>query len=669
MTIFGRIDIQFPDGRSESHLLGDDAITMGSAADNSIRILGAGLAVRQLRISRWSDAAYLTNLSAVPHTAIDGLPAPINDPQILSDFAQIQIGELSIKFSRSSDHSSVAMDVASDGTQPTARGFRAELESAVIYVWPCSSATAKLSITNLTDDISQFSVDTGGPPAHWTTPRQLAFSVNGGDTLEIMHHIRPPRRSDIAPGGYPLSISVTRLEPDESTIQLVQLVQVGGFAGLSLALDPSVLQPKNRFSLHLLNLGNEELRLALRPHCPGGLLDMRLAQNEVRLAACERASISGKADRRRRPLFGRAKLTSFALLAEAQEPHNFLVSQPATAVVYPIFGRRALIGSALALAIALLAIAALALKPPEPAIARFELSAAQGAQGAPVNLTWDAADVERFVIEVDRAPIAELPGQASSYRLDTSGYFDPIDIALIALNGDATDIKTRRLDVYQPVTVTRFEANKTALLRKIRSELTISWRVEGATTVDLALPPGFEVIRETITGEDSELVILGEPADDFQVILSAEDEIGGTITRAIAISVTEPECTPVQDSLLFFGPDTGYEPVNKALQNVPVLANGINADKRWLKVELASGERGWGFHSNFRCHGFDPATLKVISGIPQFPAPTPAFAPTLTASSAPLFAPAHSSTPTLSATTDPTTQQQTPMRPSGSLDL
>ena len=485
MTIFGRIDIQFPDGRSESHLLGDDAITLGSAADNSICILGAVLAERQLRITRRGDAAYLTNLSAEPHMAIDGVPVPNNDPQMLSDFAQIQIGELSIIFNRSSDSSTVVMDAVSDRTQPTARGFRAELESGVINVRPCSSATIKLSITNLTEDIAQFSVDTGGLPANWTTPRQLVFSVNGGDTLEIMHHIAPPRRADIAPGEYPLSISLTRLEPDESTVQLIQLVQVGGFGGLSIALDPPVLQPRLPFSLHVLNLGNEELRLILRPHCPKGLLDIRLAQTEVRLAAGERASISGVADLRRRPIFGRSGLIRFALLAQAQEPHSYLVSQPATSIVDPIVGGRALISAALALTIALLAIAALALKPPQPSIAGFALSDAQVAQGTVVKLTWDAVDVESFVIEVDRAPIAELPGEASSYSLDTSGYLDPIDIALIALNGGATDIETRRLVVFQPVTVTRFEANKTALLRNIRGSLTINWRVDGAVAVDI----------------------------------------------------------------------------------------------------------------------------------------------------------------------------------------
>ncbi len=639
MTIFGRLDIQFPDGRSESHLLRADAITLGSAADNSIPIRGAGLSERHFRISRQGDAAYLTSLASLPHMALDGLPVPINEPQLLSDFAQIQIGALSITFNRSSDNSTLAMDALSDRTQPTTTGFRAELEKVSINVWPGASLTAKLSITNLSDDISQFSIDKAGLPANWTTPRQLTFSVFGGDTLEIMHHIAPPRRSDLTPGEYPLAISVTQMDADESPVQLIQLVQLGGFAGLSIALDPPVLQPKSPVSLRLLNLGNEALRLTLLPHAEDGLLDIKLAQTEIRLAAGERASISGITDIKRRPLLGRSQRIPFALLAQAQAPHNFLVSQPATVIVDPIVRRRALFGAALALAIALLALAALAIMRPQPAIAQFALSADQVAQGAPLHLTWDAVNAERFVIEVDRAPIAELPGDASSFSLDTSAYIDPVDIALIALNGDAADIETRRLDVYQPVTVTRYEANKSAILRNIRSELTINWRVQGAINVDIAPPPGFEVIRETVAGAAGEITMHGEPAADFQIILSAQDEIGGTTTRAILIAVADPECSPIQDSPLYIGPGTAYARVNMALQNLPVLVNGISADQLWLQVELASGERGWGFRSHFRCHEFDPAILKVISEIPQLPTPT------LTPTDTRTLAPAPATTP------------------------
>ena len=109
----------------------------------------------------------------------------------------------------------------------------------------------------------------------------------------------------------------------------------------------------------------------------------------------------------------------------------------------------------------------------------------------------------------------------------------------------------------------------------------------------------------------------------------------------ITIAVSEPECSPIQDTLLYVGPDTGFERANKALQIVPVLVTGINADKSWLQVELASGERGWGYRTNFRCHGFDPATLEVISDIPQLPSPTLTPAPNSTP--LPTYTPTHHS--------------------------
>lgn len=179
--------------------------------------------------------------------------------------------------------------------------------------------------------------------------------------------------------------------------------------------------------------------------------------------------------------------------------------------------------------------------------------------------------------------------------------------------------------------------------------------MEGAIAVDIALPPSFSVICETIAGEDGEIVIQGEPADDFQVILSAEDEIGGATTRAIAIAVAEPECTPVRDARLYQGPDAGYAPVDDAVQNVPVLVKGINEDKRWIQIELASGERGWGFRSDFRCRGFDSAGLNVIADVPQLPSPRPISPPTLTSTSGPTYTPTYTATATTAAMPNPNT--------------
>ena len=131
----------------------------------------------------------------------------------------------------------------------------------------------------------------------------------------------------------------------------------------------------------------------------------------------------------------------FALLAKADNPTGYSVALPARVSVKPYLSSRAA-----ALLIALIAtlalVAALVLfQPPEPEISSVTLSEAQVAQGTPVQLVWTSEHAQRFVIEVNRAAVAELPADTSSYSLDTSEHFDPIDIALIAQRGEMTVIE------------------------------------------------------------------------------------------------------------------------------------------------------------------------------------------------------------------------------------
>lgn len=646
MTVLGRIDIRYPDGRSETRLLEAAEITVGGGLDNAIRVMGAGLAEQHLRFSQEGGAVYLTNLAAGYFTTLDGRPAPLDQPQRLNDIAHIRAGELSIVFNQGSDSPTVAMPALTEITQPTAAGFRASLEAGEVKVWPHASASLELTIANLMADEARFSMETAGPPAAWTTPEHLALYIEGNDAIDLLLQIKPPPRPDIPPGEYPLTITVTRLGEQESRAQLVLFVRLGGYGGLSAALDPPSLRPQTPFNIYLLNRGNESLSLRLRPGAGEQQLHVKLAQDEVRLGAGERVAVSGTVEPQRRPVVGKPKDIEFALLAEATAPNNYLVSLPGSITVEPVIGYRPLIAAAFAILILAAAIAGALYQPPQPQIAAFAQSEHLVAQGTPVHLSWEAVDAQRFVIEVNRAPIAELPSDASSYRLDTSSYVDPVDIALIALNGDATAIASLRLDVFAPVVIGRFEANKAALLRRIGGELTIRWRVEGAVALDIALPDGFETIRGAEAGNEGEITIRGKPADSFQITLVAEDEIGGITTRSLAIAIKEPECRPLRDSLLYAGPDARFAPADFAVQNVPVLANGITEAADWMQVELASGNRGWGKLADFICNGFDPASLPVISDPPQLPTPTitstplPALTPTLTETSSPTLSPA-----------------------------
>ncbi len=363
MTVYGRIDLQYPDGRSETYRLGADAITMGSAADNTIQALNAGMAPRHLRIQLIAEAFILTHLAPDHHTTIDDAPTPVDEPTPIPDVARIRAGELSIVFYRSSDNPTVAINRISDATQAAGVGFRAELESSSVRVWQYSSASQALKVTNTTDKAALFHVETAGLPAEWTSPDSLTFSVDGNDAIELLFQVKPTPARELPPGEYPLVIAVRRLDGPPGAVQLVLLIHLGAVSGLSAALDPSSQQAGNPFCLRLRNLGNDDLRLRLRPRQDERELQIKLSQEALVLSPGESAAIGVIAERRR-PILGKRSNLTFALLAEADKPNDFVVALPANITVTPIVEWRALIAAALATAIAIFALAALLYQPP-----------------------------------------------------------------------------------------------------------------------------------------------------------------------------------------------------------------------------------------------------------------------------------------------------------------
>ena len=647
MTAFGRLDIHFPDGNTITYVLEGESITVGSADGNAIIVSEEGVAARHFILRLEEGEVFLTNLDAHISTFVGGVFVPVDAPLQLRNVEQIQVGEINIDFYQRSDSPTVSMQAILDQTQPAEIGFRASIDSSELNVWPFSSASAELSITSLTADESQFSIETAGLPEGWTTPSELTFAVDGRETVQILIQIRPSQHTGMAPGDYPLTVSVTRLGASEHRVQLAMLVRLGGYGGLSLALDPTEMRHNDLFHLFMLNQGNEELQLALQTHDPGVLLDIRLAQDVVRMSPGGRAKISGNVRARQRPLVGSTTHLPFALMAQADNPSAYLVALPAVMTVKPYLSYRALSTLVAALIIVCLVFAAALLQPPEPEITSFALSASQVARGTPLELTWVATDAQTYVIEVNRVAIAELPGDALSFTLDTEDFADPIDIALIALHGELNDIETRVAEVYQPVIVGHFDTDKATMFRNISSTLSIGWQVEGAIALNISRPFGFVTIsEESIEDTRGEIVLRGEPAEDFQITLSAEDEIGETTALTISVTVRDPECTPIQDTLLYAGPDSRFPQVNVAVQNVPVLIHGVTDGKDWLQVELASGESGWGFYTGFNCQGFDPGALSVITELPQLPTATPTTSPTAT--------PTPTVTPTPVATAIPT---------------
>ena len=640
MAWYGRLDIHEPAGTVKSYRIAMEATTVGRAADNAIVIDDPAVSDRHCRLQVLDGTVHIVNLDASAGLLLNGTPLRDNTPRPLIEMAELALGKTKLLFYPSGDQATLPMRAISENTQPIRSSFNVYLEKSVLDIYPASSSSLEIAISSRSGKETRFTIDVEGLPQVWASLSQSSARLDGDETAFVILSVAPPRRADLKPGDYPATIVIRAQNSADADSLVSLLVRLHGFGGLSLAVEPALVSDRETTQLYMLNQGNEDLLLAVSAQDTTNQLDIDLEERVLLLAAGQRGVVSGRVAARSRPLVGKSREIPFALLVRADNDCAYLAAMPASVTVKP----RLSIGAAVILIAAFaLSLFAWLSRSPSPEISSFAISESQVARGTPVDLTWHASSAQRFVIEIDRVAIAELAADARFYTLATDDYADPIEVALIAVADEARAIEKRQLDLYQPVTITTFEADRQQMFRKVEGELALTWRAEGAVSSDLRFPAQFKLLREEDIGEGKRrLVLRGLPERDFDLILALQDEIGTRIEDRIRINTADPECAPLRDLPLFAGPDRRYNQTELALSDVPVLVLGSAASRDWLLVELASGETGWGPRSDFFCAGFDPNALTVIADLPQLPT----VAPTDTPEPTPTLTPAAVSTST-----------------------
>ncbi|MCY4069886.1 MAG: FHA domain-containing protein [Chloroflexi bacterium] len=626
--MYGRLDVHEPAGAIKSYRLSKEVTTIGTAADNGIVLADPSVSDRHCRLQLLDGLVHAINLDPLAGIMFAGSHVRDSLPRPMREVTELALGKTKIVFYPSDSQPTLPMASISENTRPIRASLHVELEKTVLDVYPASSSSLEIAVTNRGAQEITFTIDVDGLPVNWAKLSQSSGRLDGDDTAFIILSVAPARRADIEPGEYPATIVMRTTDNDDSDLLVGLMVRLHGFGGLSLAVEPALVREGKSLQLFMLNQGNEDLRLALSAGDPEGQLDIDLMERGVQLAAGQRGIVSCRVAARDRPLLGKSREIPFALLVQADNDSAYLAAIPAGVLVKPRLSARH-IGAAIVLiaAFAMTLFALLARRPP-PEISSFAISESQVARGTTVELNWQASFAERFVIEIDRAPIAELDADAGFFALSTADYADPIEVALIAVADELTDIEKRQLDVYQPVTITHFEADRGQMFRKVEGELLVTWRTEGAVSSDLRFPSQFNIVSEEDPGGGTrKMVLRGVPETDFDLVLAAQDEIGTRIERRISVKTADPECAPLRDLSLFAGPGRLYDQVKLALRNVPVLVLGSTEARDWMLVELASGEHGWGRLSDFFCVGFDPTALTVISDLPPLPKATPTRTP------------------------------------------
>ena len=628
MAAYGRLDVHDPTGAVKSYHLTNEVTTVGRSVDNSIIIDDPTVADRHFRLQLIDGVVHLINQDSSVGIMFAGLVVRDSLPRPMNDGVEFALGKTKIVFYPSSDQPTLPMRSVSEPTRPMDASFHVDLEKSVIDVYPASSSSVEIAITNRSDKEMQFAIDVDGLPKRWAKLSQSSARLEGDDTAFVVLSVAPARRADVQPGEYPATIIIRSLGDNGTGARLALLVRLHGFGGLSLAVEPALVEDSRSLQLFMLNQGNEDLCLAVSAYDPEGQLDIELKERSVQLAAGQRWSIACGVAARNRPLAGKSRKISFALLVQAENDSAYLVAIPASVLVKPRLS--ALNIGAIVVLIAAFAVtmASLLSRAPPPEISSFAISESRVARGTTVELTWQATFASHFVIEINRVAVAEVEADTRSFALSTDDYIDPIEVALIAVSGEAADIEKRQLVVYQPVSITNFEADRNQMFRRVEDKLVLMFQAKGQVSIDLNFPPEFDIVSSEDLGDGMrKLVLKGVPDTDFDLVLSAKDEIGTRVEGRISIVTADPECTPLRDVTLFSGPDRLFKQTFVAVSNVPVLVVGRATGGDWLLVELASGESGWGTTSDFFCAAFDPAALVVITDLPQLPTTTPTQTP------------------------------------------
>jgi len=648
MAVFGRLDVFYPDGRVETYSLSGDTVSVGRAEGNTIPLETETISRYHFSITQKDGVVHLTDLDSANGTYIDGTQLNSNAPYLLDDIEEIQIGHLRIIYHPGSDSPTIPVSpFMDDSTQPTNMGFRVSLETSQVNVWPASSSSVEIAVTNSAESEQQFQIVCSGLPESWAKFNRPFMMIDGLDTTYVLLNIKPSRRADIPPQDYPVEIRVSPLDQPDKFVQLELIVSLKGFNGFGVALSPEVLHGDDDIHLYMLNQGNEPLTVSVRGDDPTNQLAFELPTGNVNLAPGQRTQVTGKVQPQKRPLIGKPLDIPFAMVVKAHTDSAYIAAVPGTVHVEPSMTNWMLgtIGGILAAIILVLFV--LLSQTPEPKIQEFTLSASQVQQGTPVDLSWTASDAQTYHIEVNRVPIADLSPDTTTYTLDTSDYTDPIDVALIAVNGDLTAIKQGQVDVYEPAIIHSFEVAPLELVRNVSSTLVLSWAVSGSVSTNLIYPDGFV---KNDTGATDNTILIGMSDSDFSLVLSVEDEIGTITESSIDITTFDPECTPIQDTMLFEGPDSQFSEVEIAGGDIPVLVMGLDSNKDWLQVQLASGDIGWALSDSFNCDSFDLTQLATVMDVPVLPTPMPTLPSTPTSIPTQTLIPTQTAIPTISPT-------------------
>jgi hypothetical protein len=645
---YGRLDVYWPDNDEfDSFLLTQETVSVGRSSGCTIMLDTDTISRYHFSIRQTDGEVWISDMDSVNGTFVDGVRVPDNDERPLHGGEEIQIGQLRMIYYAEDDQPTMALDQQDVDTQRFERedyGFRVDITPPDSGIPPGSHKSVEIQVTNVSTEAQVYTVTVSGLPAGWGRVNRPSLRLDPDETGEVLLNIKPPRRSDTAPGEYPVTLIVARQEAPDQLIEAYALVEISPYNAFALGLKPKHVTLYERFNLILHNQGSAPLPVFVSGASADDALRFEIPCAQRVLGPGERVEVKGSVQARKRRLFGPPQDRPFDLLVRSRDAAGFLTAMRGHFQDEAIMPRWSLYAiGGLAAGIAGLLLFALALvfsaDAPEPRIESFDAGGVTDIAGGDLlTLNWRAADAESFVVRVNDDPILiDLPADTTSVVLDTSAYASQnIVIELVAFRGEASDTQSLTVNVIEALTLQNFDVIPAELVRNVISTIQVQWEVNGASDTFLV---GVESIRRAANvpvevdpsyGPRGNLELEGYVTDDFVLELVARGRLGNEIAWQESITVIDPICTPsVVPFRLYSEPrrDSNIVQTYDALPG-PLVVDRVDQTGGWVRTRIEGRRFVWGALDEMTCdETFNPADLLIEIVLP--PA-TPTPAPTVT---------------------------------------
>jgi len=638
MASYGRLDVYWPDGNFQSFMLERSTVTVGRADGNTIVLDTDTLSRYHFSILHKNNTVSIMDMGSANGTFVDGVRLPANQAQVLSGVEEITVGHLRIVFHPASNEKTLPSPALSEDTHRVERpdaGCLLALDVISLDVWPASSSSAELQITNTGKEVRRFLVNVSGTQEKWVRVSRPDLDIYPAETARVLINVKPPRHPDVTPGVQPLTLRVVPVDKNELTAEITMQIHIRSYSGLGTALANPHVEAGEPLRLYVQNQGNEVLPLRVTGFDPGGgRVRFQLPDGPLMLAPGQRLQVRGEIYPLQRPLMGGGSDIPFHLHIRSQNSAAFLAVLEGKVSVRPrlpvsMVGALAI---ALVMGVVVIGLAGMLLmslfKAAEPTLKSFSVSQSEVPQGEDLILTWESQNVSTLSMRVnDSAPILLDPNQ-TQYVLKTASLSGRVPIEITGENRGKTATLNTEVLVYKAATIATFTVSPQQLVNNVVASVNVTWDVPGATAVRIT---GLEAFAATANSNAEQFKTVYEaksqlnnivviPNQPLSILLEADDERGKTTKQSIEIPLIQPECTATVDAPLRDGPDANYTSASVIPQGSKITAERRNSDGAWLRVLLPDGRNGWVLLASFSCSPtFNPSDLQADISITPLP--------------------------------------------------